>query len=123
MSPARDGHFPGSGGTVVVVAFVDPSGPVVVVSGAVVVVVVSGVVVVVIIPVVVVVVSGVVVVVVSGIVVVVVAVPVAVVVVVFAFVDPSGVVVVVDPSGKGHSFAPMLLSSSTVTLSVGVTDQ
>ena len=122
MSPARDGHFPGFGGTVVVVvAFVDPSGSVVVVCG-VVVVVVSGVVVVVIIPVVVVVVSGVVVVVVSGVVIVVV-VPAAVVVVVVAFVDPSGVVVVVDPSGKGHSFAPMLLSSSTVTLSVGVTDQ
>lgn len=122
MSPARDGHFPGSGGTVVVVAFVDPSGSVVVVCG-VVVVVVSGVVVVVVFPVVVVVISGVVVVVVSGVVVIVVVVPVAVVVFVIAFVDPSGVVVVVDPSGEGHSFAPMLLSSSTVTLSPFSTDQ
>ena len=120
MSPARDGHFPGSGGTVVVVAFVDPSGSVVVVCG-VVVVVVSGVVVVVVFPVVVVVISGVVVVVVSGVVVVVAVVPVVVFVV--AFVDPSGVVVVVDPSGEGHSFAPMLLSSSTVTLSPFSTDQ
>ena len=121
MSPARDGHFPGSGGTVVVVviAFVDPSGLVVVVCG-VVVVVVSGEVVVAVVPVVVVVVSGVVVVVVSGVVVVV---PVAVVVFVVAFVDPSGVVVVVDPSGEGHSFAPMLLSSSTVTLLPFIRDQ
>ena len=43
--------------------------------------------------------------------------------VVVVVVDPSGVVVVVDPSGEGHSFAPMLLSSSTVTISSLLTDQ